>query len=62
MEKHPGVSVIKKELFHGKWDIAMPISPLDGYKYGPNELTFFSLTLDEKRGGIDFFTLAERLD
>ncbi len=51
---------VKKELFHGRWVSGSPVSPIDGYQYKPDELTVFTITLDKEKGGLDFFTLAER--
>jgi hypothetical protein len=54
--------MITRELFYGNFTQSAfaPISPIDGYEYRHEELTGFSLTLDETKGGVDFFTLAER--
>ena len=55
--------MIIKELFYGNFVSCrhQPISPVDGYTYRPDELTLFTITLDEENGGISFFTLGIRL-
>jgi hypothetical protein len=60
MSDYTKAPVIKKELFYGTFVNSQPVSPLDRYKYRPEELTVFQLTLDKEKGGCDLFTLAER--
>lgn len=54
--------MIIKELFVGKYvgTEYCPVSLVDGYKYRPDQLTAFEITIDEEKGGINFFTLGER--